>query len=224
MALKTFPLDLFAGGFPGTTTRFELGYVQELSPSRGGVQNAADLGPPLWETDVQSRLLRPLDLRRWKARLATLEGGINTFVGYDLTACFPVVYPAGSWPTGLSFDGIADLDTVDTATYKQIKLGGLPVGYLVSEGDYLSFTDGAGARCLHQALAAATAGGDGKTPYFEVRPHIRLGYASTDSPPAMPEVALVKPHAVMVLIPDSVSQQSGLNGWGSISFSARQTL
>lgn len=216
----SFPRDLLLG-FPGMTTRFESVYVQELSATRGGSQNSADLGPALWEMEVQSRLLKPSVLRLWKARLASLENGKNTFKGYDLTACYPLAYPRGSWPTGLAFSGVGELSAVNTSNYRQLKVGALPVGYVISEGDYISFAYGS-YRALHQAMESVTVGGTGISPYVEVRPAIRPSDDLAASPP--PVVDLIKPHATMILVPGSVSAPASLDGTGTVSFSARQTI
>jgi hypothetical protein len=223
MALRTYPYD-FLLGFPGTA-HLDLDYVQEVSPTRGGAQNSADLGPALWRLDAQSRRLKASEFRLWKARLASLENGAKTFKGYDLTACYPLAYPRGTWPTGLAFDGSGYLAAVNTSNYKELKIGGLPVGYVISEGDFLSFAYGS-FRALHQAMASVTVGGTGISDYVEVRPAIRSGSSLTaalaSSPPT--DVDLIKPHATMVLIPGSVSAQPSGDGSGSISFSARQTI
>lgn len=215
MGLLTYPIDLLEG-FPGAAT-LGLSYVQELSPTRGGEQNSADLGPALWELQAQSRELKPNDLRTWKARLASLENGAKTFKGYDRTACYPLAYPRGTWPTGLAFDGIGRLNAVNTDNYKEIKLSGLPNGYVLSEGDYISYAYGS-ARALHQLMATVIVVSGGISPYVEVRPAIRPGYTLTV------DVDLIKPHAVMILIPGSVQAPASLNGRGTISFSARQTI
>ena len=93
----TYPLD-FLDDFPGTVT-LDLEYLQEVNAGRGGTQHSADLGPALWTLTAQSRLLKPSELRRWKARLNALENGAKRFKGYDKAACYPIRYPRGSWPT-----------------------------------------------------------------------------------------------------------------------------
>jgi hypothetical protein len=210
-----YPLDILAG-FPGTTTRFEPQYLQEVSPLRGGRQVVADLGPALWAMDVRSRSLGPNELKAWKARLALLENGRQQLIGYDMTKCFPIAFPRGSWPTGNAFDGLASLKSV--ASSKTVTLGGLPDGYKVSTGDYISFGYG-GRRALHQVMEDAIAGADGVSAAFEVRPYIRPGYVLDV------DVALTKPHAVMLIVPGSVSAPSAPDtGRGTVSFSAIQTL
>ncbi|HWM82943.1 MAG TPA: hypothetical protein VNQ56_12855 [Pseudolabrys sp.] len=210
-----YPLDILAG-FPGTTTRFELQYLQEVSPLRGGRQVVADLGPALWAMDVRSRSLQPNELKAWKARLAALENGGRQLIGYDMTACYPIAYPRGSWPTGGEFDGLASLRSVTGS--KTVTLGGLLEGYKVSTGDYISFGYG-GNRALHQAMEDAVADEFGVSSAFEVRPYIRPGYVLDV------DVALTRPHAVMLIVPGSVSAPSAPDtGRGTVSFSAIQTL
>lgn len=210
------PVDLLAD-FPGTTTRFNLDRVEELDATRSGAVISKDLGPALWALSAQTRELPPTVFRAWKARLNSLEGGARVFKGYDLTACYPAAYPRGSWPTGPAFDGYASLNAVSDA--RTIRLAGLPADFVVSVGDYLAFDYGAsGARALHQAVESVAAAGSGITPEFEIQPPLRTGW-ELDA-----VVALVRPHTLMTLVPGSVSDSTGLNGRGSISFSARQTI
>lgn len=210
-----YPYDILAG-FPGTITRFELQYMQEMSPLRGGRQVVADLGPALWAMDVKSKALRPSELKAWKARLAALENGGQQLIGYDMTACYPIAYPRGSWPTGDAFDGIASLKSV--TNNKTATIGGLPEGYKLSTGDYISFDYGT-TRALHQVMEDAVADEYGVSSVFEVRPYIRLGYVLDV------DVDLTKPHAVMLVVPGSVSAPLAEDtGRGTISFSAIQTL
>jgi hypothetical protein len=213
----SFPLDLLAD-FPGTSIRFEAVPMLEIDPTRSGRIISKDLGPALWEADYQSKRLLPNALKFWKAKLLALQG--QSFIGYDMTACFPIAYPNGSWPTGGSFDGIATLASVTDA--KVLTMDDLPAGYVGSVGDYVSFDYGDDSRALHQVMESFVADGSGVTGSFEVRPHVRPGYnlLLTGGLP----VALTKPRAVMVLVPGSVIASSDLSGRGSISFTGRQTL
>lgn len=215
----TYPLDLLSG-FPGTSTRFELELNQEIDPLRSGDQVAKDLGPAVWVANYQSRVLKPTELRRWKARISSLVGAMHTFKGYDLTACYPMAYPNGSWPTGLAFDGMA---TIADAEPTALALGGLPAGYVVSEGDYIAFEYGPNdARALHQALESVQANETGVTSLFRVEPELRPGFPDGGGSPAT-VAQLVQPYALMVVLPGSLSATSDLSGRGTISFSARQT-
>lgn len=211
----TYPVSLL-DEFPGTTRRFDLVYQQEHSPLRSGKQIVADVGPALWRMDVVSVLMRPALLKYWKARLASLENGIQTLIGYDMTAKWPIAYPRGTWPTLGAFNGIGALYAVPST--KAVRISGLPQGYQVSVGDYISFDYGTSQRALHQAVESAVADGDGRTAAFEVRPHIRPGYEIATA------VSLVKPHALMMIVPDSVAVPGDEWARGTVSFSAIQTL
>jgi hypothetical protein len=212
----SFPIDILAD-FPGLTTRFEPVPMEEVEPMRGGRQISKDIGPTLWELDVESKRLLPSELKFWKARLLSLQG--ETFRGYDKTARYPIAYPRGSWPAGGAFDGEAVLANV--TDNKVVTLSGLPAGYVGSVGDTISFPYGADSQALHMVMEAFVADGGGNSGGFEVRPHVRPGYG-LGSPAT--DVMVAGAYALMVLIPGSVKVQSDMTGRGTVSFSGRQTL
>lgn len=203
-------------GFPGWTTNFDLDYQDEYSGQASGVVLVKDLGPALWKMTVQSVTLTAAQLRYWKARLASLENGIGRFYGYDRSGCYPIAYPNGSWPTGLSFNGLtAVIDTINADT-KRIRVGSLPPLFVLSVGDYLSVPS---RGALHQVVEAATADFSGLTPLFEVRPPIRTGTIVADA------VSVKQPSAVMMIMPGTVSASADVQtGFGTISFQAMQVL
>lgn len=205
MALGSEPFEILAD-FPGWTTSFDLMMRQEQSRAAGGVTYVKDLGPPLWTLKAQSRVLRPNELDRWRARLKVLEGGLYTFLGYSLSRVYPIAYPNGSWPTGGAFDGVSASLASINANRKAIAVDDLPAGFTFRVGDYLAVgTD------LHQVLEDVAANGSGLTPQFEVRPHIWPGVSAGD-------VSVYRPACIMALVPGSVSTDASLTGWGSISF------
>jgi hypothetical protein len=213
----TYPLDLLAN-FPGTSTRFDLVPQIELDPTRNGKQISKDIGPELWEADYLTRVLSPNEMKFWKARLNSLHG--ESFIGYDLTAGYPILYPHGSWPTGLAFDGLAMLNSV-SGNSKEISLSDLPSGFVGSVGDYLSFTYGT-SRALHQVSEEFfSTGSGGTTDEFRVRPDIRPGYNLGSGGTV---VLLVRAYAEMIVVPGSISASTDLTGRGQLSFTGRQTL
>lgn len=203
--------------FPGWTPQFELQYRDELSGKADGTIIVKDLGPALWVLAAQSHQLRSSKLRYWKARLASLDNGIGRFYGYDLAGCWPAAYPGGSWPTGGGFDGVsATVDDLDDADARKIALGGLPAGFKVSVGDYLSIPTRTG---LHQAMEAVTANVSGVTSAFEVRPPIRANVLETDV------VSVKRAACVMMLVPGSVqSTADAASGFGTVSFRGIQVV
>jgi hypothetical protein len=214
----TYPIDLL-DEFPGTT-HLALSYGDETSGQASGQVRVKRLRSPLWTLRAETKRLRPGVFKMWRARIESLENGLRTFLGYEKNATYPILYPDGTWPTGGSFSGVsAAIHTVSSTL--ALRLKELPAGYIVSEGDFIAFTDGEsplGGYALHQAVESATADGSGVTPAFEVRPPIRQG-AAADMP-----VAVKKPSCLMMIVPGSLSAPAGLDGWGTISFDALQVI
>ena len=209
------PFDLLAD-LPGWTTQFEVAWRQEQSRAAGGRTYVKDLGDPLWALTAQSRPLSPNELDYWRARLNAMENGLATFWGYSMSRCYPIKYPRGTWSTGAGFDGNATLNSVG-ANNKSVSISGLPVGYVVSAGDYIQIGDAD----LHHVVEDATSNGSGITPEFEVRPHIWPGVDANDSP--APIVKVKRPACIMAIVPGSVqSQADPQTGWGAVSFQAME--
>ncbi|CAM5401606.1 putative protein OS=Afipia felis OX=1035 GN=BN961_02915 PE=4 SV=1 [Afipia felis] len=207
------PFDLLAD-FPGWVTVFEPMWRQEQSREAGGRTYVKDLGDPLWMLSAQSRQLDPNEIDYWRARLNAMENGLATFRGYSMSRCFPIRYPRGSWPTGLSFDGVAALASIG-ANRKSVSLSGLPSGYVISVGDYIQIGDAD----LHQVVESSIASGAGVSSMFEVRPHLWPG-VNADVDPAV-EVLVRRPSCLMAIVPGSIqSQADPQTGWGSVSFQA----
>lgn len=195
----TYPLDLLAI-FPGWSTEFELQHRQEQSRQANGRTIVKDLGSPLWRASYQSRSLRPNELDAWRARLASLENGLQTFKGFALSRCRPILHPgAASLPTG-------ELHTID-ANRKAIRVDDL-VGVTLSVGDMIQI----GAKDLHQVMEPASGT---LTDLFEVRPHLWPGVVAGAT------VSIVKPACIMAIVPGSVSSPADMaTGRGTISFQA----
>lgn len=206
----TAPFDIITG-FPGWTTFFDLAYRQEQSRTAGGKTYVKDMGSPLWHLVAQSKLLSPNVLDVWRAKLKQFENGLFTFYGYPLSRTYPILYPRGTWPTGGSFSGTSAAISSINANRKAIAVSSLPAGFVLSVGDYVQI----GTTDLHQVLETATASGGGVTPQFEVRPFIWTGVSSG-------AVSVFKPHCLMAVDPGSISTDSSISGWGSVSFSATE--
>lgn len=194
-----YPLDLLAN-WPGWSTEFDMMYRQEQSRQANGRTIVKDMGSPLWRASYQSRSLKPNELDSWRARLAALENGLQTFKGYALSRCRPILHPgADVLPTG-------EIHTID-ANRKAIRVDDL-VGITLSVGDMIQI----GSKDLHQVVepAAGTL-----TDLFEVRPHIWPGVVTGAV------VSLTKPTCIMAIVPGSVSSPAdAATGRGTISFQA----
>jgi hypothetical protein len=212
----SYPLDILAS-FPGWSIEFELLWRQEQSRQANGRTIVKDFGSPLWRATYQSRSLAPNDLDAWKARLALLENGLQTFKGIPLSRCFPILYPSGSWPTGGSFDGVSATIASINVNNKALAVDMLPAGFAFSVGDYISiaYSSSPTKYGLHQVMEAATADGSGLTPEFEVRPHLWPGMAVNDL------VSVKRPMCPMAIVPGSISASAELQtGRGVVSWQA----
>jgi hypothetical protein len=208
----TYPINLLPG-FPGWTTGFDLRWRQEQSTLASGRILVKDMGSPLWTLRAATKTLSPNTLDSWRARLTQLENGLQTFWGYSMSRCFPQAYPNGSWPTGGAFNGLtANLNSIN-GNRKAIWLTGLPAGFVLSIGDYISITIGT-RKDLHQVMESVTANGAGLAGEFEIRPHLWPDVTVTKV------VAVKQPACQMAIVPGSVSSEASMNGWGSVSFQA----
>lgn len=197
MAL-TYPLDILAN-FPGWTTEFSLLWRQEQSRQANGRTIVKDLGSPLWRAAYQSRSLSPNELDEWRARLESLENGLQTFKGYPLSRCRPINHPGtATLPSG-TLASVTDGKVLTLSGFSSISF---------SVGDFLQVetTD------LHQIVEISGSS-------YEVRPHIWPGIDAGDSP--APTVTISKPHCIMAIVPGSVSSTADMpTGRGAVSFQA----
>ncbi len=206
MAL-TPPFDILAD-FPGWTTEFDSPPRQEQSTTAGGKVYTKDIGPPFWKLTAVSKSLKPSDLDEWRTRLGALAGSQQTFLGYALSKCWPRLYPEGSWPTGVAFNGLtANLSTIQSDR-KTIRLSSLPAGFQLSVGDLIQI----GTTDLHRVREAAAAAA-GTTGDFEIYPNLWPGVVTTTA------VSVYRPHCLMTIVPGSVSAQADPStGRGVVSF------
>lgn len=207
------PYDILID-FPGWTPDFALLLRQEQSRDAGGRTWVKDFADPLWHTSVVSKSLAPNLLDYWRARLDELEEGLNTFLGYPLSRCYPILYPNGTWPTGGSFSGVsASLHTIG-ADRDEVRIGNLPAGFTFSIGDMLAIDYD-----LHRVSAVATADGAGLTPLFKVKPSIWDDVVTGGSPTVV--VRVKRPACLMSIVPGTLkSPASPSTGYGTISFEA----
>lgn len=195
----TYPLDLLLN-FPGWTTEFELVYRQEQSRQANGRTIVKDMGSPLWRATYQTRSLSPNELDAWRARLASLENGLQTFKGYALSRCRPILHPGNAaLPAGTVFSINANRKAITVASLTGISL---------SVGDMLRI----GASDLHQVMESATGT---PTNEFEIRPHLWPAAATSDA------VSIEKPYCIMSVVPGSVGSTADMStGRGAVTFQA----
>lgn len=214
--VQTFPSTGLVERLRIVSAPFTLEPQQEVRRQGSGAGQARDLGPNLWVARVTSLCRTFRQLAEVQAMIHALNGAIEPFYLYNPFAAFPARDPGGTI-IGSSTVSILSIN----ADNKRLALQGLPVGYVLSLGDFLSFSYGSNPAnvALHQIVevAGVTANGSGQTTQFEVRPHIRAGAAVSDP------VSLKKPAAMMKLVPGTVAVASGVND-KSITFTAEQHI
>ncbi len=224
----TLPSELLARL---STTAFELDWMQEYAPTRGGLVIARDLGPALWMASFQSARLQAKDFLSVETWLDTLSGSLNTFYAYDVRRTNAIAYPAGygsltrpdtsSFSSGTCFlAGVAGDNVTITLGSAGTPSTALPAGFQITKGDYVAFdytdTRGVTVRALHRFVASATASGSGVLS-AEVRPFVRATAAGSTA-------QLLTPSGKFLLNPKSVRKNLNPAGYGTIAFQGLQTL
>ena len=215
MALA-FPLSLadFWDGLNVRNGRPVLVDQQEYSGLGTGEGLAADLGPRLWQMTVQSAPQSMDDVIALRAKLDALDGAINTLYATDKLREYPKADPDGSI-LGASTPTIHTID----ANRKEMRITGLPAGYVLTAGDMLSVDYGTPSRrAWVRLVTGATASGAGLTPLFEVRPHLRPGITTTLA------VTLGKSAMKCKIVPGSLTPEDNLMVTGTLALTLRQTL
>ncbi len=174
----------------------------------------AELTSPLWTADVQTDALPNADARKVKALINSLAGPINSFYLYDPVGKYPANDPTG---TILA----ASTPTIDSLNVnnKALVIAGLPIGFVLSAGDYFHFDYGSPSRrALHECAETVTVLGTGKTPEFEVSTFFRTGVVTGLS------LTLLKPAAKVFIMPNTLKVSSVSMVTSRISFTVMQKL
>lgn len=217
MAVITFPRNL-PDELPIVGMSFPPSPMIEVTALRSGRQISQDLGPTLWRARWQSAKMKPDEAGIVRAFYDTVLS-LEEFYGYDKLREYPLAYSTGF--TGLlvggnPFGGTCQLTGV-AVNNVEVQLAGLPIGFVLSRGDYLAFDYGTDSRALHRASAAAVADAGG-TLTVEVRPHVRVGWTAAAT------VMLHRPAARMKILPDTYSESEEAPYFVTASFEAIQTL
>lgn len=199
---------------------FSLMHRQELSREASGVIRGKDLGPPLWATEITTKVMRNSALIEYLAKLNSLDGVLNSLSLYEMRRPYPRNYVNGVFDdTGVLFD-------VSGTNLNQIRLDDLPANFAISVGDFFAFdwSDGENTyRALHQVVEAVTANGSGLTGFFEVRPEIRgVEFVDGSSPPVA--VTFKRPTGHFIVMPGSIQTNDDGPSLSTVSFQALQSV
>lgn len=208
MVALTFPLDLIEAGVFWRRS-FRLQRRQEVSRIANGGSIRKDFGRPLWMAEYVSKRLPANEVSRIRARLDALDGGIQTFRGYDPARCRPIAYPSRvGLPAGST--GAGTLASIFSDN-KRVSLAGMGAGFIVSAGDLLQV----GAGDLYSVVQGGTADSGGVIDEVELRPFLWPGTSVGAA------VTLMRPSCLMAVDPGSVSEDVDIvTGRGTYSFQA----
>lgn len=213
----TFPMPLnqFFDGLPITVFSFDLGEALEMNETGGGEILTADMGNRLWQMDCEIKPGYYADIKQIKAKLDVLRYAGRSLLVHALGITAPQSDPDGS----ILGASVPVLNAVQPNN-REIRLGGLPNGYVITTGDYLAFQYGSNPvrYAFHQVANGATAPG-GVSGLIELSSFVRPGYA-LGAP-----IQLIKPTMKMIVRPGSVDPgRSGGRFTTGVKFSLVQTL
>jgi len=206
------PLADFWAGLRVSQAEPELSEVAEISRTAGGEVTVSSLGASLWRCAISVVAERIDDGRALQARLRRAQRTGTSFLVTPVEGRMPALDPGGTINgAAISVGGIS-------ADRLSLSLAGLPVGYTISVGDFLSIDVG-GIPHLHQVVTGGAAGVSGATPMLELVPALRANVTTGMM------VTLVNPTFKAILDPASVRQgrfaRAHMSG---VQFTLLQTL
>lgn len=168
-------------------------FGQETSGQAGGQIRVRTMRAPLWKLSMDCDPLWREEAAAVRALIGQMGQSVGSFLAWDIAWPYPKTDPDGS---------VLGASTVQIKTVGSngisLALKGLPIGYVLTRGDYVGFTYSSTKKALHQVVASTvTADSSGETSEFEVHPAIRQGAATNDA------VSLVKPVAEFRIVPGS---------------------
>lgn len=172
-----FPLSLaaFFDLLPIASCSVSLTGGVQVSQTRGGELLQAELGVRLWQGDVTLRSMSHTQARPVIAALDLLSGAGGSFMFSPWPDCFPASDAGGEVIAGSS----PTLQTI-AANSRELRIAGLPNGYKIEGGTFLSFAYGSNPvrYAMHKVAVGGQASSGGLTPLIEVVPPIRQGAAT----------------------------------------------
>ncbi len=194
--------------------RFYLPGLRQHSRTRGGEVLTSVLGRPLWQGTVTAIAKSRPETAALQAMIEDIDQTGKPFLVRSMPGCAPAADPNGALiltatPT--------ILEVMPDNTRLQIT--GLPVGYRLQRGDFLSFMYGSDPVrfALHRITNALSVAGPEGGATVSLAPHIRPGATVGTA------VRFHRPICKAVIVPDSISWPD-YTGMGRVSFDFIQTL
>lgn len=143
--------------------KFEPRRIDYVAPEASGRVGGVQAGFPLWEAVWMLGRMPDDNSDEWRAWLTGMRGQTRRFIGRDIARQVPKAYLNTGMPGG--FDGEASdwSETINADGDAELSLEGLPIGFVLSPGDYIDFrydaTEDAIAALPWRALVRVVEGG-----------------------------------------------------------------
>ena len=193
--MLTYPLSYaqFLGALRVAEVTFRLSHPQEHTRLGDGTVISASLGAALWTGTIRLAQANHPRHAQMEALISLMDQPGATFLCHD-----PRYLGPASDPTGAILGGRTVTIHSVASNMRELRLIGLPSGYVLSAGDMLGFQYGSNPvrHALHRIVVGGTASSGGLTPMLEVVPNLRPGVAAGLT------VSLVRPACKARLLPD----------------------
>jgi hypothetical protein len=191
----TYPLThaQFLGALRVEEVTFRLSHPQEHTRLGDGTVISASLGAALWTGTIRLAQAAHPRHAQMEALIALMDQPGASFLCHDPRQIAPAQDPTGS----ILGSAAPTIHTV-AATLRELRITGLPAGYVLTAGDMLAFQYGTNPirHALHRIVVGGTASSGGVTPLIEVVPNLRPGAVAGLA------VALIRPACKARLLPD----------------------
>lgn len=143
--------------------QFELQRVDYGAPEASGRIGGVQGGFPLWQGTWTLGRMPDDNSDEWRAWLSRMRGATRRFIGRDLARELPKVYMETGLPGAFDGECSSWTATINADGDQELALEGLPVGFILSVGDYVDFrydaTETAIAGLPWRALVRVVEGG-----------------------------------------------------------------
>jgi hypothetical protein len=193
--MLSYPLNYaqFLGALRVEDVTFRLSHPQEHTRLGDGTVISASLGASLWTGTIRLAQANHPRHAQMEALLALMDQPGASFLCHD-----PRYFGPANDPTGSILGSRTVTIHSIASTMRELRLTGLPSGYVLSAGDMLGFQYGSTPvrYALHRIVVGGTASSGGLTPLLEVVPNLRPGAVAGLT------VSLIRPACKARLLPE----------------------
>ncbi|MBO0129940.1 hypothetical protein [Agrobacterium burrii] len=200
---------LFLPPIPWRECNFDPVQIRSTNRMEGRRTESMSSGTPYWKATYRATYLSKEDFGIMDAFMMQAGDDGEVFLGYDVFRPRPIAMDTGAALSGTkaaggAFNGDAYLQAITGTT--QLNVGGLPVAFKFSAGDYVEIRMAPLLRFLHRIIAPTTSDSSGFAT-LEVRYPVDRQHFTTSA-----TVHFEKPSCTMQIDPDSYS---GTKSWSS---------